>query len=113
MFGRKKKVEETKKGSVYIHFNEGLYKTKSGEVVRFTNIDVYFDVIEEADIKNTMSSDMVRTIIIEQCYGFTLSELIDSKDVFLNKMLSEINGKLDETGVKCTSFTIDSIDKVY
>ena len=109
----KKKTKETKKGSVYMYCNEGLYKTKSNEVVRFKNIDVYFDSHEIDALKSTLSYDTIRSMLIEKCYKFATNELIDGKTAFEHNMLNDINTTLQDTGVSCTSFTIETAEKVY
>lgn len=110
---RKKKPETNKRETIDYHFNEGLYKTKSGEVVRFTNIDAKFESFNGTDAKSVTSHDMIRTMLIEKCYEFTLTELTETKTVFECAILTNLNHLVGDTGVKCTSFTIEQIEKVY
>ena len=112
MFRKKKKAEE-KKGGLFIHFNEGLYKTKSGAVVRFTNIDAYFDAYNGTDPKSVISHDIIRTMLIAKCYEFTYDEITESPTIFKCAMLTSLNNEIGNTGVKCVSFEIETMKKVY
>ena len=112
MFKKKKKSEE-KKGSLLIHFNEGLYKTKSGDVIRFINIDAYFDTYNGTDPKSVISHDIIRTMLIAKCYEFTYDEITESPTVFKCAMLTSLNNEVGNTGVKCESFEIENMEKVY
>ena len=109
----KKKTEEVKKGSVYMNCNEGLYKTKTGEVVRLKNIDVYFDSHENESLKSTLSYDTIRNMLIEKCYTLETAFILNDKTVFEHNMLTEINAIIQNTGINCTSFTIEETEKVY
>ena len=112
MFKKKNKAEE-KKGDLLIHFNDGLYKTQSGEVIKFTNIDAYFNTYNGTDPKSTISHDMIRTLLIQKCYEFTYAELTESKTIFESAMRTALNHMIGDTGVKCAFFSIEQTEKVY
>lgn len=109
---KKKQQAESKKGSVYIAINEGLYKTKSNDIVRLTNIEAYFDTTNGLDIKSIISSDMMRSVLIQRCYDFTLNEIIDSKERFVTVICDELNTLVKPSGINCIGFAVEQISKV-
>jgi hypothetical protein len=89
------------------------YETKSGEVIRFTNIDARLDTYNGPDPKSVISHDIIRTMLIAKCYEFTYDEIMESPTVFKCAMLTSLNNEVGNTGVKCESFEIETMEKVY
>ena len=109
----KKKKVEIKKGDECLHIGEGLYKTQDGHVVRFINIDAYFEIIGDGDVKSSISHDMMRTLLIEQCYQFQLDTLINSKFEFEHSMQIRLNHLLNKNYIACSTFEIEQVEQVY
>lgn len=111
MFRKNKKKNEQKNTPLSI--GEGLYKTKSGEVVRFINIDAQFNVPESVDIKSSVSHDMLRSTLITQCYNFTLQEIIDESGAFETTICTALNQLISESDVQCIAFSVEQKEEVY
>ncbi|MBQ8624957.1 MAG: hypothetical protein IJ419_02130 [Agathobacter sp.] len=111
MFRKKKKKSEPKNTHLFI--GEGLYKTKSGEVVRFINIDAQFNVPESVDIKSSVSHDMLRSTLIAQCYNFTLQEITDESSVFEKAICAALNQLISESNIQCIVFSVEQKEEVY
>ena len=106
----KKKNEQT---NAHLSIGEGLYKTKSGEVVRFVNIEAQFNVPESTDIKSSISHDMLRSTLITQCYNFTLQEIIDESGVFEKAICAALNQLISESDIQCIAFSVEQKEEVY
>lgn len=111
MFRKNKKKNEQK--NTHLSIGEGLYKTKSGEVVRFINIDAQFNVPESVDIKSSVSHDMLRSTLIAQCYIFTLQEITDGSGVFEKAICAALNQLISESDIQCIVFSVDQKEEVY
>ena len=111
MFRKNKKKNEQQ--SAHLSIGEGLYKNKSGEVVRFVNIDTQFNVPESTDIKSSISHDMLRSTLITQCYNFTLQEITDGSGVFEKAICTALNQLISESDIQCVAFSIEQKEEVY
>ena len=111
MFRKNKKKNEQQ--HAHLSIGEGLYKTKSGEVVRFVNIDAQFNVPNSADIKSSISHDMLRSTLITQCYNFTLQEIIDESGAFEKTICTALNQLISESAVQCIAFLVEQKEEVY
>lgn len=111
MFRKNKKKNEPK--NAHLSIGEGLYKTKSGEVVRLVNIDTQFNVSESTDIKSSISHDMLRSTLITQCYNFTLQEIINESGVFEKAMCAALNQLISESNIQCVAFSVEQKEEVY
>lgn len=111
MFRKNKKKNEQKNDRLSI--GEGLYKTKSGEVVRFINIDAQFNVPESVDIKSSISHDMLRSTLITQCYNFTLQEITNESGVFEKAICAALNQLISESNIQCIAFSVEQKEEVY
>ena len=111
MFRKNKKKKEQQ--SAHLSIGEGLYKTKSGEVVRFINIDAQFKMSESMDIKSSISHDILRSTLITQCYNFTLQEIVDESGTFEKAICTALNQLISESDIQCIAFSVEQKEEVY
>ena len=107
-FKRKTQVVSVDK---LLSFNECLFRTMDGSVVRCKNIACYFEA-NDGDWES-VSSDDVRHELIEITKVFNLSNLLHEKSAYEGAIKLALLKRYKDMAVVCTRVSIGEIGMVY